>query len=261
MEAPWIRVYLAGEVMVEARGRLLRERDLPSRQGRLAFVYLALRAGQAVPRDELAAALWDDALPRSWEDALSALVSKLRQALAAVGLDRSTVLPSAFGCYELRLPSGAWVDVAEAHRAVHLAEGALRHDDASGAYGDALIASIATGRPFLQGEAAAWVEAARRELVADRVRALACMVRCLAANGETELAERRGEELIALDPYREAGYMALMQVHAGAGNRAAALRVYERCCSTLREELGVTPSSALRDLHSQLLAESASATP
>lgn len=47
---------------------------------------------------------------------------------------------------------------------------------------------------------------------------------------------------MALEPFREAGYRLLMRVQAGAGDRASALRVYERCRSLLSEEMGADPS-------------------
>jgi len=258
MEAPPdVRVYLTGEVMVERGRRLLRERDLPSRQGRLAFAYLCLQRGEPVAKDVLADALWGDDLPPRWEVALNAIASKLRVALGSVGLDRTAVLPVAFGCYALRLPGRTWIDVDAAHEAVHDAEGALRAGASEAAYGDALVASIITRRPFLPAEGAAWVEERRGQLAADRLRALDCMVQCLLRNGEMELAELRAEEAVALDPYRESSYQSLMELHASVGNRAAALRVYERCVIRLRDDLGVSPTSALQTLHRRLLVEAA----
>ncbi len=44
-----------------------------------------------------------------------------------------------------------------------------------------------------------------------------------------------------------------MQVHTALGDRAAALRVYHACASTLQNELGVEPSPATERLHAQLL--------
>ncbi len=49
--------------------------------------------------------------------ALCALLSKLRRTLQGAGLS-SEVLAHAFGCYQLRLPVDAWVDVDAAGDAV-----------------------------------------------------------------------------------------------------------------------------------------------
>src|SRR5689334_16338486 len=99
-----LRIYVTGRVSIEAGEAFLDEPDFPSRQSRLAFVYLVARRGHAVPRDVLADALWPDALPRSWETALSAIVSNLRTLLSRAGLARSEAISHAFGCYQLRLP-------------------------------------------------------------------------------------------------------------------------------------------------------------
>ena len=69
-----------------------------------------------MPRDELAELLWDEELPATWMKALGVLMTKLRALLEECGIDGSTALTSAFGCYKLTLPAGSWIDVAEAAR-------------------------------------------------------------------------------------------------------------------------------------------------
>src|SRR5439155_226863 len=44
---PTLRIYLAGEVAIERGEQLLREADLPGRQGRLALVYLVMERERA----------------------------------------------------------------------------------------------------------------------------------------------------------------------------------------------------------------------
>ncbi|MBV9921763.1 MAG: transcriptional regulator, partial [Pseudonocardia sp.] len=77
------RVQLCGTFAVELRGRDVTA-DLPGRQGRALFAYLALAHGHPVPRRALVDALWADAPPVSAAGALAALLSKLR---AVVGPD------------------------------------------------------------------------------------------------------------------------------------------------------------------------------
>jgi SARP family transcriptional regulator, regulator of embCAB operon len=248
-----LRVYLTGEVQVELGERLLRESQLPGRQGRLAFAYLAVERERAVSQSELAELLWPEGVPTSWTIALSAIVSKLRSRLGAVGLSRSEVLVQAFGCYQLRLPEGSWVDVEAAAAALHQAEGSLLAGDPLAAYGPALIATVISRRPFLPGEDAPWAESRRRELADALVRGLECLSRASAANGEPALALAHAREVVRIEPYRESGYRLLMSLLRAHGERAEAVRVYEQCRSILAEELGVSPSSETADLHRQLL--------
>jgi DNA-binding SARP family transcriptional activator len=44
-----------------------------------------------------------------------------------------------------------------------------------------------------------------------------------------------------------------MQAHAAAGNRAEALRVYQRCRELLAEELGVDPSQETETVYVGML--------
>ena len=61
------------------------------------------------------------------------------------------------------------------------------------------------------------------------------------------------EQTTALEPFRETGYRRLMEAHVAAGNRAEALRVYERCRRLLAEELGAYPSPETESIYRGLL--------
>ena len=58
----------------------------------------------------------------------------------------------------------------------------------------------------------------------------------------------------ALAPLRESGYRYLMQALAAQGNLAEALGVYGQLSECLRDQLGVSPSPATRELYERLLA-------
>ncbi len=249
-----LKVFLAGRVAVEADGVLIGEERFPGRQGRLLFAYLVAEQGRPVPRDELAEALWAEAPPpATWEKALTVLVSKLRGLLADCGLDGATILTSAFGCYRLNLPEGAWVDVIAAADSLREAEAALAAADLEQAKaGAAQAASLA--RPlFLPGDEGAWVDAKRRELTDTLRRALSCLAEACLRSDDAAAATKWAEEMIALDPYRETGYRHLMAAHTVAGNRAEALRVFEQCRRLLAEELGAYPSPETESIYRELL--------
>src|SRR5207253_4395107 len=116
-----LRIYLAGEVAVERGDQLLRDADLGGRQGRLALVYLVAERERAVTQSELAELLWPDSLPPSWPVALSAVISKLRQRLATLGVDRDQIIAYAFRCCQWRPPGDACVHREAAAAAVHRA--------------------------------------------------------------------------------------------------------------------------------------------
>ena len=247
-----LRIFLTGRVSVEANGSSLDERSFPARQGRLVFAYLLVEEGRPVPRDELAELLWGNAPPASWEKALSVLVSKLRALLEECGVDGQVALRSAFGCYQLTLPAGAWVDVAAARRALTSAEAALGAGDLAAAREVSAEAATIARRAFLPGDDSVWVAEQRRELGELLVRALACLADACLAAGDTREAVRHAEELAALEPYREGGYRRLMQAHAAATTRRRS-RVYERCRRLLADELGAYPSPETEAIYRDLL--------
>ena len=146
------KVFLVGRVALETDGRIVDEAQFPGRQGRLTFAYLVAEQGRAVPRDELAEALWGEAPPATWDKALTGIVSKLRSLLADQGIDGASVLTGAFGCYRLELPEGSWVDVLAAATAADEAEAALAAGELDRAKDAAALAASLLRQPFLPGE-------------------------------------------------------------------------------------------------------------
>jgi DNA-binding SARP family transcriptional activator len=73
--------------------------------------------------------------------------------------------------------------------------------------------------------------------------------------GGPELAatERAGRALIEASPFRESGYLHLMRALVARDNVAEAMLVYDGLRTSLREELGITPSARVQELHAQLL--------
>ena len=248
-----LRIYLTGRVLVEDNGKiLLDERRLMGRQGRLAFALLAYEHLRMVSRDELAEELWPGTVPPSWERSLSAIISKLRALLADAGL-ADVVLDGSFGHYQLSLPADAWIDVEAASEAIDRAESALRGDEPQEAWGWAHVAHRISRRPFLMGEAGPWVTLKRSGLREILVRAHECLSEPSIWHKEPEYAVRHAKEALALEPFRERAYQLLMRAHAAVGNRAEALRVYERCRNLLSEELGVPPSSRTEAVYLDIL--------
>src|SRR6266496_2536454 len=244
-----LKVFLTGRVAVETDGAVIDEAQLGGRQGRLLFAYLVAERGRPVPRDELADAIWGESPPATWEKALTVVASKLRGLVAEDGI----TLTNAFGCYRLDLPEGTWVDLFAAASSAQDAEEALAAGELDQARAAAESAESLARRPFLPGEDGTWVVEKRRDLADIRERALSVLADACLRSGAAREAAKWAEELIALSPFREAGYRRLMEAHVVAGNRAEALRVYEQCRQLLAEELGAYPSPETDSIYRALL--------
>ncbi len=240
-------VQLCGRLVVRSAGAELAS-QLPGAQGRIAFAWLVYNRHRVAPREELAAAIWGEALPAASGQAMRALLSKLR---SAIGRDS---LP-ADGPLRLRLDDGANVNVEVAAQAIHDAESGVARQEWERAWIASQIAMNITRRSFLTGHDGAWVEERRRELGTLYIRALATLAAAALALGETELltAERAARELVAAEPLSEGATALLMRALDARGERPAALVVYDELRLRLREALGVAPGPQLLALHSEIV--------
>jgi DNA-binding SARP family transcriptional activator len=243
-----MRIQLCGRLKVDADGHHVTPM-LRGRQGRALLAYLVLHRGRPVTRDELIEAIWPSVKPIDPGAALRTQLSHLRRALGVEALaGRDTV--------ELRLPDDVWVDVEAAETAIVAAE----HSIVDSAWRDGWIQAHVTlniaGRPLLGGFDADWVQQARAELVELELRAREAIARSGIGLGGSELAtaERSARAMIRIAPYRESGYLVLMEALAAAGKTTDALLAYDALRRSLREELGSDPGPELQALHRRLLA-------
>lgn len=248
------RIYLAGSVAIEHADHLVRERQFPGRQGRVAFVFLAINRHRIVHREELLGAVWPGDAPSQTDSALDAILSKLRTLLRAAGLPASHAgIEVASGSIALRLPGESWIDLEAASNALDEAEGVLRRNDTAAGWSLANVAVVISRRPFLPDVEAPWIESQRNALRAMQMRALQCLVHVSAANMEPLLAIQHAREMVELDPFKETAYQLLMKMHAATGDRAEALRVFAKCREILRDELGVSPSPQTEAVYLEIL--------
>jgi DNA-binding SARP family transcriptional activator/tetratricopeptide (TPR) repeat protein len=241
------RIQLCGRLSVEIDGVQLAER-LRGKQVPLLLAYLVLNRGRHVARDELIGALWPDQAPVSQDAALRTLLSRLRSSLGtATVAGRDEVI--------LSLPEPVWIDIEAAAAEVPRALGALERGDARRAWALAQVPLNIASRGLLPGSQASWLEPPRRELEEVHLLALEVIGRAGLAMGGTQLqsAERAARSLIESEPYRESGYVLLMEALAARGNVAEAMRVFDGLRTLLRDELGTMPSGEAIAVHERLL--------
>ena len=224
----------------------------PGRLAELGFAYLVTNRHRPVRRDELAEVLWGDELPRSWEQLVRGVVAQIRAVLQSAGLPAKEVLTTAPGSYRLDLAEAA-VDVEKASAGVLVAERALAAGDPATAAREAEEAARIASRRFLPAAGGGWVERRQAELEETHLRALDALARASQVQGDWKTAVQAAERAITLQPYRESAYVRLMLAHASGGNRAEALRAYERCRRNLAEALGVDPSPETQDVYLRFL--------
>ena len=247
-----LRMQVCGGLEVQAEGRTLPEALVGGRQGRLVLAYLLCERSRAVRKEELAELLWADRLPDSWSASLSAVISRLRRLLTEAGLDGTEAIASTAGAYQLVLPPDAVVDLDELEAAVAAAEAAAAGGDLDRVIEAAGTVEAIGARGFLT-DSCEWVDHQREAVRELRVRAALARSAAHLGAGSAARAVGAARDAVALDESRESAYRQLMRALAAAGERAEALRVWERCRATLVEELGVDPSPETEAVYLDIL--------
>src|SRR5512132_188797 len=245
-----MEIRLLGPLEVERQGRVV---ELAGRRLRLLVAVLALQAGRVVTAERLIDLLWEEAsLPVDPANALQALVSRLRRALAAVGAgERLVSRPSGY----LLAVVADQVDAlrferlaAEGH--AHLT--AERHREAVTTLRGALDMWRGPALAEFAGEPVAVAAATRLDEL--RLSALEDRIAAELALGEHARLVGELESLVAEQPLRERPQALLMRALYGAGRQAEALAVYQRARQVLAEQAGLDPGPELRSLQQAVLA-------
>ena len=138
--------------------------------------------------------------------------------------------------------------------------------EASQASGSARLAALERavaiyGGDLLPGCYDDWLLVERERLIQHLLDALEQLILLLEQRRDYARAIRAAERLLRHDPLHEAAYVHLMRLHALNGERAAALRVYHTCVTTLKRELGVAPGAATRETYERLFDREHPSTP
>jgi ATP/maltotriose-dependent transcriptional regulator MalT/two-component SAPR family response regulator len=226
-------------------GRLLEPADWPTQKARELWFYL-LTVGQA-PRDQIVDALWPDA--DIDPSVFHTTVHRLRRTLFSECVERQGSLwrinPS------VTVSSEGRVFEDEAMRARQLIQSetseeilaALQH-----------AVSLYRGR-YLDGLDADWLLPTRRRLEGLYLRLMRDFIEQLRAAKRHADAIAQAETFLQISPDDEGIHEAILRSYVSLGNRAAAVRHYQRYAQQLRDELVTEPSRRLRFLYEQLTKE------
>ncbi len=248
-----LRVAICGKLAVEAGALRWLERDIPARQGRRLWCYLAIERRRTVSRDELADALWGDEPPDGWDASLSAVASRLRATLKPVAAQVPGVdVTSDAGGYRLQLPADTFIDFERARYGLHLAETAVSRGDVASALSEGRVALEIAARGFLPGDGLPWVELRRRQLRDIQIHAAECLAESELLRNEPLRAEREAEQLLLIDPLNETGYRVRMKAASALGNRAGTIRAMAQCRELLASVAGMVPSQETERLFREL---------
>lgn len=196
---------------------------------------LALAPGHRLQREQMMDTLWPELSPEAAGANLRKATHYLRRAL---GTPEPVVIRG--GVVALCPDWPVTTDVEEF-------EAAAREAIGSGAHACEAVAALYRGELLPDDRYASWTFESRERLRLRHIEVL-------------KLGER-WQTVLEVDPTDEGAHRALMQAHVDAGNRAAALRQFERLREALRADLGVGPDVKSVELYERILAMDGAATP
>ena len=243
-----LRLLLLGSPQLERDGRSI---EIDRRKAVALFAYLATTK-QVHSREALATLLWPDYSQDRAYSNLRLTLWSLNKALGKTWLDATS---ESVG---LGHEDDLWLDVDAfrnyisecqehghgQHKVCFACVGPL--SKAVELYRDDFLAGFTLrDSPGFDDWQFFQAESLRRELGG----ALEKLTRCHANQGDFEEAINYARRWLALDPIHEPAHRELMWLYYWASQRSAALRQYDQCVSTLKQELGVDPEPETRALY------------
>ncbi|MEW2374209.1 BTAD domain-containing putative transcriptional regulator [Streptomyces sp. NPDC006656] len=226
------------------------ERLVKGARLRSMLAFLLLHANQPVSTDRLQYALWQDSPPSSGTAAVRNLMARLRHALAD---DTAARLVSTPLGYQLRVAAGE-LDAEVFDRHVERARAALQAEDWGAVdrwAGAALV--LWRGTPLAELAELDAARAVRERWQEARLQMLEWRCEARVRQGGAAGIVPELTQLVEQYPLRETFHHLLLRALQQEGHRERALAAYQQLRTTLRDELGVEPSSTAQRLHQEIL--------
>jgi DNA-binding SARP family transcriptional activator/TolB-like protein len=213
------------------------------RKARAILGYLCLHAGQRVPRAKIASLLWDRVPDHQ---ARASLRQSLRELLLAFGPLADEILETDAEMVRLN-QRACWVDSAAILAGPHPAN-LLRTDLAALCEGELLEDLNGISEAFDE-----WLLMERARFATEITGVFDEELHQIAqADVPAERRAGLARRIIACDPTHEGASRILMTALADLGEKAQALREFERCRMAMRSRLEVEPSAESRALYDRL---------
>jgi|SRR5215207_3957624 len=223
---------------------------IKSAKQRALLAALIIRANRVVPVDQLFGELWEQEPPVSANTLLAGYVWRLRRMLGDKGAQ--VILTRAPG-YQLQAPPGT-LDIDQYEARV-----AAAHTDLKAGHAEAAVAGLTDalelwrGAPLADVQRTPLVRAEVARLEESWIGAVELQIGAKLELGRHASVLPDLKHMVSQHPLRERLHAYLMLALYRDGQQAVALAAYRDLRRHLVDEIGVEPSTALRDLQQRML--------
>ena len=247
-----LSVTLLGGMSFSVDGALVKSDLGPA--GRLLACYLFEFAGRVHRRERLADIFWGETEADKARSALNTAIWRIRKILELGTTGAGRHLVTHGEDVILEECQSIYVDT---HRLQNASRRVLNLRNAEAATDQDILDITAAvegyGGPFLDGYDGDWVLQERERLHCLFVRSTFELLRVAAAQREYEHALDFGRRILAIDALRESVQRDMMLLLVLNGQRAEAIRTYQRLLDLLRRELNIEPMPETNRLYGDIV--------
>jgi DNA-binding SARP family transcriptional activator len=249
-----LRIHLFGKFCVLRNEHILDGFD--ARKIQELFCYLLLHRDHSLPRETLASILWPETTTAQSKKNLRQALWQLQTALGSQNKsanDRLLLVDPDW--VQLNSQADLWLDVAEFEQAYIIVQKISGQElDSSKAQSLQDIVQLYQG-PLLEGWYQDWCLLERERLQSMYLTMLDKLMSYCEVHHEYETGLLYSMRIMCYDRARERTHRCMMRLFYLLGDRAEALRQYERCAAALDEELGIGPSKSTQALYRKIQAD------
>ena len=250
---PLLSISLLGRFSVRFNGQCISGFDANKVQEILAYLLLH-KAPQ--PRESLANVIWGEYPPTRARKYLRQAIWQIQQSIESqLGSNALKVVSVDTEWISIPLDADLWLDVDVFEQAFVSVQGV-----AGSKMSEEQAKALQTAVELYHGDLLCncyqdWCLMDRERLQNHRLVILDKLMEYHEHQGHYEMGIVYGEEILASDCARERTHRQLMKLRYLAGDRSAAIRQYQKCLSTLSEELGVRPSARTQALYNRICSD------
>jgi DNA-binding SARP family transcriptional activator len=249
-----LRIHLFGKFCVRRNEIILDGFD--ARKIQELFCYLLLHRDHSLPRETLASTLWPETTTTQSKKNLRQALWQLQSTLGSQNEsanDRLLLVDPDW--VQLNSEADLWLDVAEFEQVFNLVQKTPGQKiDISTAQLLQDTVQLYQG-PLLEGWYQDWCLLERERLQSMYLAMLDKLMSFTEVHYDYETGLLYGMRIMCYDRARERTHRRMMRLYYLLGDRAEALRQYERCAAALDEELGISPSKSTQALYNQIQAD------
>ncbi|HWZ19878.1 MAG TPA: BTAD domain-containing putative transcriptional regulator [Ktedonobacteraceae bacterium] len=249
-----LRIHLFGKFCVRRNEIILDGFD--ARKIQELFCYLLLHRDHSLPRETLASILWPETTTTQSKKNLRQALWQLQSALGSQNESTNhRLLLVDPDWVQLNSEADLWLDVAEFEQVFNLVQ-KTPGQEIDGSTAQLLQDTVQLYQgPLLEGWYQDWCLLERERLQSMYLAMLDKLMGFTEMHYDYETGLLYGMRIMCYDRARERTHRRMMRLYYLLGDRAEALRQYERCAAALDEELGISPSKSTQALYKQIQAD------